>query len=131
MISLVMFLLVLILVVYLLHALFTSGMTFFVNIVIIILAATRASGDLKKGKMYAYYLASALATTIVFISIESRPIKPIFTFLGRAHVLPMSIALVFIIFFAHMFKLSRIYGIKYGKQGIEASKKKVKELFSK
>lgn len=128
MISLIVFIILILFFIYLAHTLFSSGLTFFINISIIALAATKATTDIKKDNMYGFYLASSLAAVIVFIAKDARFIAPIFDFFSKAYVLPMSIALIFILFFAHAFKLGNIYGKEYGKKLIELCKQKISEL---
>ena len=102
---------------------FSSGLTFFINICIIALTATRASSDLKEKNMVGFYLASSLAAVIMFIAKDAKLVKPIFEFFEAAYVLHISIALVFILFFAHLLRIGNIYL----KQLIELTKERLKK----
>ena len=113
--------------IYLVHAIFSSGLTFFINVCIIWLSAGRASSDLRSGKMTGFYLAAALATVALFIAEDTQLIKPLFDFFSRAYVLPISIALVAIVFFANLFRLCSVYSMQLYK----IARKKIAEQFSK
>jgi hypothetical protein len=110
------------------HLMLGSGLTFFINMCIIILAAVGAKTDLKKEKMFGFYLSSSLLTVIAFIAKDTRLIKPIFEFFSKALVLPISIALILILFFAHGIKLGHTYGKKYYPELVKIIKKRLKEL---
>ncbi|MBW2979783.1 hypothetical protein KY360_00015 [Candidatus Woesearchaeota archaeon] len=113
--------------IYLVHTIFSTGLVFFINICIIALTATRASTDLKKEKMAGFYLASSLLTVALFVAEETKLIKPIFDFLSKAYVLPISIALIFILFFAHILKLGSVYGrqlVEFCKEKMQAKPQK-------
>ncbi|MBW2984260.1 hypothetical protein KY361_04045 [Candidatus Woesearchaeota archaeon] len=123
MITLIVFIILILFFVYLAHTLFSSGLSLFINICIIALAAGRATTDLKKEKMMGFYLASSLLTVVFFVAKEVKIIKPIFDFLYKAYVLDISIALISILFIAHLLKLGSVYG----KQLVEICRQKIAE----
>jgi cytochrome bd-type quinol oxidase subunit 1 len=111
----------LILLIYLLHTIFSSGMVLFINLCIIALTATKVKTDFKKKGMAAYYLAASFLTVILFVAKDTLAVKPIFDFFTKAFVLPMTIAMIFILFFANVLKLGSVYG----KELLEISKEKL------
>ena len=121
MIFIIVFVILALFFVYLIHTIFSSGLVFFINICIIALTATRAATDIKQEKMYGFYLASSLLTVALLVAEETKLIKPVFDFLIKAYVLPISIALISILFFAHILKLGSIYG----KQLVELCMEKI------
>ena len=123
MITLIVFIILILFFVYLAHTLFSSGLSIFINICIIALAAGRATHDIKEEKMFGFYLGSSLLTVILLIAKDVKLIKPVFDFLYKAYVLDLSIALISILFIANILKLGSVYG----KQLVEICKEKIAE----
>ena len=128
MISLIVLIIFIVCFIYLFNLLFSSGLTFFVNVCILGLAAAKAKSDIKGQDRYGFYLAASLLTVVLFIAKDVKFIAAIFTFFSKASVLPISIALIFIIFFAHTIQLSYIYGKEYWPKLVEFLKQKISKL---
>jgi hypothetical protein len=120
MITIFVFILALLLLIYLLYMVFSSGISLFINLSIIVLAAGRIATDFKKKGMVGHYITAAFLTVILLVAKDTLYVKPIFDFLTKAFIQPVATAMIFILFFANILKLIYVQG----KQLLENYKEK-------
>jgi len=127
MIEFVVLIMLILFIVWLLIPIFSSGLVFLINIVIMAIGLSRGVNDINKRDMFGFYLLAALATVILFIAEDTRYLSFIFEFMSKALILRISQAVLMIIFFANLFSLmyeNYVYLAKKTKEKIKNLKKK-------
>ena len=102
------FIVLLILVIFfaiLTNFLFSSIAVFLVNIPIIAIIVSRAVVDINENKMFSYYFASLVLTSIMFIAKDSFLLKHVFNFMETALIIVFVQALLLIFIIAHLLAL--------------------------
>jgi len=103
-------------VLYLLFLLTSSALTFIVNIILLVLILPRVIHDIKKRKMFIFYLLSAILTTIIFIAKDEFMFKWLFGFMEEAYLLAFVQALFLIFLLAIVMSLAYFAIIDFWKK---------------